>query len=123
VDVSSPLRSIAPGLDLAVLQVLAGTHSAMSASQIVRVAPRGGHTGLLPVLDRLVVHGLVAAEPANQGYLYRLDREHVLADAVSAAASARGSVPRRLRGAVGTSGPGLVHVPTATPTATWICSW
>lgn len=109
VDFSSPLRSIAPGLDSAVLQVLAGTHSGLSASQIARLAPRGSRTGLLPVLDRLVVHGLVVAEPANLGHLYRLNREHVLASAVLAAVAARGAVLERLKNAVEELGPGLVH--------------
>jgi predicted nucleotidyltransferase len=109
VDLSSPLRSIAPGLDSAVLQVLAGTHSGLSASQIARLAPRGSRTGLLPVLDRLVGHGLVIAEPANQGYLYRLNREHVLADAVLIATAARSSALDRLAAVVGALGPHLIH--------------
>jgi predicted nucleotidyltransferase len=52
------------------------------------------------VLQRLVEHGLVLAQPANQGALYRLNREHVLADCVIRAAGARGEIVRRLREAV-----------------------
>ena len=100
VDLSSPLRSLAPSLDSAVLQTLAGTHSALSATQIARLAGRGTRVGLLPVLARLVEHGLVTAEPANRGFLYRLNRSHVLADAVLAAAGARAVIVERLTEAV-----------------------
>jgi predicted nucleotidyltransferase len=100
VDLSSPLRSIAPGLDSAVLEVLAGTESPLSASQIARLARRGTRPGQLPVLNRLVEHGLVHAEPANQGHLYRLNREHVLADAVLSATRARSGFLARLTHAV-----------------------
>jgi predicted nucleotidyltransferase len=96
VDLASPLRSVSPGLDSAVLQVLAGTESALSASQIARLAPRGTRVGQLPVLNRLVEHGLVIAEPANHGFLYRLNREHVLADPVMSIARSRTTVLERL---------------------------
>ena len=109
-DLSSPLRTVSPGLDSAVLQVLAGTESALSASQIARLAPRGTRAGQLPVLNRLVDHGLVVAEPANQGYLYRLNREHVLAGPVVAAANARAIVLERLTAAVKSLRPAPVHV-------------
>ena len=99
-DLSSPLRSIAPGLDSAVLQTLAGTESGLSASQVARLAGRGTRVGLLPVLARLVGHGVVLAEPANRGYLYRLNRSHVLADAVVSAAGARRAIFDRLTEAV-----------------------
>lgn len=109
VDIASPLRSLAPGLDSAVLQVLAGTHSGLSASQIARLAPRGSRAGQLPVLNRLVEHGVVTAEPANQGYLYRLNREHVLADAVLVATKARTTTLERLTAGVRTLSPEPVH--------------
>jgi predicted nucleotidyltransferase len=99
VDLSSPLRSVSPGLDSAVLQVLAGTESSLSASQIARLAARGTRVGQLPVLNRLVEHGLVLAEPANRGFLYRLNREHVLADPVLSIARAGATVVERLTGA------------------------
>ena len=96
VDLASPLRSIAPGLDSAVLQVLAGTESGLSASQIARLAPRGTRVGQLPVLNRLVEHGLVIADPANHGFLYRLNREHVLAVPVLMVSRARATILERL---------------------------
>lgn len=109
-DLASPLRSISPGLDSAVLQVLAGTESGLSASQIARLAPRGTRVGQLPVLNRLVEHGLVIADPANRGFLYRLNRDHVLADAVLAAARARTTLLQRMAESAAALRPEPVHV-------------
>lgn len=109
-DLTFPLRSLVPTLDSAVLEVLAGTESGLSATQIARVAARGSRQGQALVLDRLVDHGLVIAEPANRGYLYRLNRDHVLADAVLSACRARRTVLDRLTEAVEALDPAPVHV-------------
>ena len=108
-DLENPIRSIAPSLDSSVLQVLAETESALSATQITQLARFGSRTGLLPVLDRLVDHGLVNAEPANRGFMYRLNREHVLADPLLAIARVRAEVLRRLQVAVGSLTPSPLH--------------
>ena len=110
VDLSSPLRSISPGLDSAVLKVLARTESGLSASQIARLSSRGTRAGQHPVLNRLVEHGLVSAEVANTGFLYRLNREHVLTSAVLAAVAARQTILTRLTAAVLQMRPEPVHV-------------
>jgi predicted nucleotidyltransferase len=78
-----------PSLEWAVLEVLAGTQSGMGASQIARLSAEGSRSGQGFVLDRLVRQGLVIAEPANQGFLYRLNRDHLLAQAVLDAAATR----------------------------------
>lgn len=96
-DLASPLRSLIPSLDSAVLEVLAGTESALSASQIARLSPRGTRAGLAAVLDRLVQHGLVLAQKANTGYLFRLNRAHVLSPAVLSAVGVRQDILNRLR--------------------------
>lgn len=95
-DLQVPLATIAPGLDSAALTALAGADTAMSATQIQRVAGRGSRYGLVLVLERLAGHGLVTAIPAARGNLYRLNREHVLAPVVVAAARARVEVDNRL---------------------------
>jgi predicted nucleotidyltransferase len=110
VDLTFPLQSLVPTLDSAVLEVLAGTESGLSATQIARLAARGSRQGQALVLDRLVEHGLVIAEPANRGYLYRLNRDHVLADAVLSACRARRRVLDRLTEAVKALDPEPVHV-------------
>lgn len=109
-DLTSPLQSLVPTLDSAVLEVLAGTESGLSATQIARLAARGSRQGQALVLDRLVEHGLVIAEPANRGYLYRLNRDHVLADAVLSACRARRTVLDRLTEAVKALEPEPAHV-------------
>ena len=78
-DLTLPLGTLIPSLDSAVLEVLARTESGLSASQIARLSARGTRAGQAAVLSRLVAHGLVMAEKANTGYLYRLNRAHVLA--------------------------------------------
>ena len=110
VDLSSPLRSVAPGLDSAVLEVLARTESGLSATQIARLAGRGSRAGQRDVLNRLVEHGLVLAEPANRGYLYRLNRSHVLADPLLAVARSRSTILDRLKQASQTLQPSPLHV-------------
>ena len=89
-DLRHPLRSLVPSLDWAVLEVLAGTESGLGASQIARLSQGGSRSGQAPILDRLVRQGMVIAEPANQGFLYRLNRSHLLAPAVLDAAGVRG---------------------------------
>src|SRR5664279_3861208 len=105
VDLTSPLRTLAPSLESAILEVLAGTESALSASTIARLSRRGTRQGQWTVLTRLVGHGLVLADPSSTGSLYRLNREHVLAPAVLSAVAARQEVLRRLTAAVANLGP------------------
>lgn len=109
VDLTSPLRSLTPSLESAVLEVLAGTESGLNAVQIARLARRGTRTGQRPVLERLVEHGLVIADPANTGFLYRLNRDHVLTPAVLSAVGARVEVLERLTRACEQLEPVPVH--------------
>lgn len=104
------MRSIAPGLDSAVLEVLARTESGLSATQIASLAGRGSRAGQRDVLNRLVEHGLVLAEPANRGYLYRLNRSHVLTDPLLAVARSRSTILDRLRQASQSLQPNPLHV-------------
>ncbi|MDR1266663.1 MAG: nucleotidyltransferase domain-containing protein [Propionibacteriaceae bacterium] len=99
-DLTTPLSTIAPGLESAALTVLAGADTALSATQIQRVAGRGSRYGLVLALERLVGHGVVTAIPASRGNLYRLNRDHVLAPVVIAAVRVRGEADRRLSEAV-----------------------
>lgn len=110
VDLSSPLRSLIPTLDSAVLDVLAGTESALSLAQLSKMATHGSRAGLSLALDRLVEQGLVSALPANRGSLYRLNRDHVLAEAVTTAAAARQTILSRLVAQVQQMNPTPEHV-------------
>ncbi len=108
-DLRHPLRSLVPSLDGAVLEVLAGTESGLGASQIARLSYDGSRSGQAPILDRLVRQGLVTAEPANQGFLYRLNRDHLLAPAILHAAGLRGRLLKLLGAQAGTLTPRPVH--------------
>lgn len=110
VDLSDPTQSLIPSLDGAVLGVLAGTEGALSVTAIKRLARRGSRAGLSLALDRLTFHGLVIAEPANRGYMYRLNRHHVLTEAVLSAASARAELLTRMRDGLTSWEPPPVHV-------------
>lgn len=108
-DLAHPLRSLVPSLDSAVLEVLARTESGLSATQITRLSHRGTRAGQRPVLDRLVEHGLVVADPSSTGHLYRLNRGHLLADAVLSAARARSTLLERLAAACLALRPAPIH--------------
>ncbi len=109
-DLSLPLRSLVPSLDSVVLDVLAGTESGLTLAQIARIGDRGSRQGLALVLDRLVEHGLVHAEPAGRGHLYRLNRDHVLAEAVLSASGARAVLLQRIARAAAALVPTPTHV-------------
>lgn len=82
------------------LSVLVGTESGMGISQITRLADRGSRQGIALVLDRLTEQGLVLSQPANRGFMYRFNRDHVLAPAILCAADARQEIINRLTVAV-----------------------
>jgi predicted nucleotidyltransferase len=108
-DLRHPLRSLVPSLDWAVLEVLAGTESGLSASQIARLSADGSRSGQAAILDRLSKQGLVIAEPANQGFLYRLNRDHLLASAVVSTVGIRARLIDLLREEAAELFPAVVH--------------
>lgn len=112
VDLQHPLRSLVPSLDWAVLEVLAAAESSFGVSQIGRLSSSGSRMGHSAVLLRLVEHGLVLAEPANRGLLYRFNRNHMLAPAVLLAVGLRGQLLERLRDRVAQLAPVPVHAST-----------
>lgn len=109
-DLTSPLHSLIPTLDSAVLEVLSGNESSLSLAQVTRLAPRGSRPGLALAMDRLVEQGLVLATPANRGNMYRLNRDHVLVDAVVSASRARSTILARIGVDVARMEPRPVHV-------------
>lgn len=110
VDLTHPLRSLVPSLDADVLEVLSGVETGLGLSQITRLASRGSRMGISHVVNRLVEHGVLLAEPANQGYLYRLNRQHLLAPVVLAAASLRTTLLARLADCALELAPAPIHV-------------
>ena len=104
-DLTSPVGSLIPSMEGAVLDVLAGTHRALGPTKIAELARRGSRSGISLALDRLTEQGLVVAEPTNYGHAYRLNRDHVLAPAVLTAAKGREEFLRRLTDACGSLHP------------------
>jgi predicted transcriptional regulator len=99
-DVSRPFAAISPGVDAAVLVVLAGSTRPRSGRELARRAGRS-NTGVQQVLNRLVEHGLVNREEVGRTFLYELNRDHLLASTVEQMAGARTELIRRLREAIG----------------------
>lgn len=92
------------------LEVLSRTESGLGQSRIARLAPRGSRSGLSLALDRLVLHGLVLADPTNHGFVYRLNRDHLLVAAVEVAMRTRATVLERLASAAEALVPAPTHV-------------
>ena len=67
------------------------------------------HEGCRRLLAALLAALLAGAQPANRGHLYRLNRDHVLAVAVSSACRARVTLLARLAEAVPGLHPQPVH--------------
>src|SRR4051794_30709298 len=110
VDVAHPYAAIAPGVEGAVLVVLAGTTAPLTGRQIARLAARGTSPSVSAALDRLVERGLVHRQVAGRAYLHTLNRDHVAAPVVEALAGLRGELLRRLRDALADWDPAPVHV-------------
>lgn len=108
-DLGAPLRTLIPSLDSAVLEVLARVEQPQSASAIWRASSRGTRPGQQPILNRLVESGLVEASPSAAGRLYALNREHILAEAILSATTARARLVDRLKSRLNSIDPRPVH--------------
>jgi predicted nucleotidyltransferase len=87
VDISNPFRSIAPTVDADVLGVLTRTHSSLTGVKVAELAGRS-YAQVRSVLHRMVSEGVVDAERHGQAFSYRLNRDHVIAEAVTSIAQA-----------------------------------
>lgn len=76
-DLSSPLRAVAPGVEGDVLDVLLRSHAPLTGARVAALAERS-ETQVRQVLRRFEQHGLVDVERHGQSYSYVLNREHVL---------------------------------------------
>lgn len=72
---------------------------ALTGRRVQELAGRS-YAQVRDVLNRLVAHGLVDAEPHGSTVAYSFNREHVLASAIESASGAGGEVERRLRAAL-----------------------
>lgn len=92
-DTGSPISSVIPSLDGAVLAALAGTNAPLNLSSAHKLAGRGSLSGVRRVLVRLVAHGIVLDVPGG----YVLNRDHVAAPAVESLAQLWGEALDRIR--------------------------
>lgn len=97
----SPIMSVIPSLDGAVLGALAATTAPLNLSNVHRLAQTGSLSGVRLVLVRLTSTGLVHEVPGG----YVLNRDHVAAESVLSLARLWGSVLERIRTEVATWAP------------------
>jgi predicted nucleotidyltransferase len=88
-DFAHPLRVVSPTLDGDVLAVLAGAEEEFSGRRIHRLIARGSEPGVRKAVERLVEQGIVLKRRAGRANLYRLNREHLSAEAIESLAGAR----------------------------------
>jgi predicted nucleotidyltransferase len=99
-DLSRPYSAVTPSLDGDVLAVLAGTRRPLTGREVARLARRGSQRGILLVLERLALDGLVECQEAGRALLFTLNREHVAAPAVELLAELRRELLSRIGSAV-----------------------
>jgi predicted nucleotidyltransferase len=101
VELSNPISSVIPSAHGAVLAVLAHADAPLSGRQIAKLArgqvqqPRAND-----VLRELTEAGIVSCERHTSVYLYRLNHNHVVAEAIMMLANLRERVMQRMREAV-----------------------
>ncbi|WP_354239267.1 nucleotidyltransferase domain-containing protein [Arthrobacter sp. UYEF20] len=83
---------------MGVLYVLARADAEFTVPQIVKLLPeRGSLAGVRKALNRLTEHGVVLERVAGRTHTYHLNREHLIADAVVAMATAKTQLADRIR--------------------------
>ena len=97
-DLSNPIATVIPSAHGPVLEVLARTDVPLSGRAVAALtAGRVSHARTRQVLLELVASGLVTAQDAPPARLYRLNRQHLAADAVTVLASLRATLLHRMR--------------------------
>lgn len=96
-DLQHPMSSVIPGPRGVILELLANTFEPLTGNQIAKLSGgRASQSTVSRELAGLVASGLVSSRPAGSARLYELNREHVGAGAVMAAASMRDVLLERL---------------------------
>lgn len=82
-DVTSPITSVLPGVTGVVLGVLGRTDAPLTGRRIAEmVSSSASQSGVNRALQQLTSVGLVHRTEAGSAYLYRLNQDHLAADAV-----------------------------------------
>lgn len=96
------MRVVTPTLDGNVLQILARTDATFTSGDVARIANGPSPAGIRRTLERLAGQGIVSRKKAGRVFLYRLNPDHLAADAVRALASQRTELLHRLGATVAT---------------------
>lgn len=97
-DLSRPISTVIPSAHGPVLEVLARTDVPLTGRGVaVLTEGRVSHARTRQVLLELVASGLVSAQEAPPARLYRLNRQHLAAAAVTALADLRTTLLDRMR--------------------------
>ncbi len=97
-DLGNPMSSVIPAVHGVVLEVLARSDRPLSGRQAAAlVADLAGHRQVNVVLGQLTEAGLVLREHHPPAYLYRLNHDHVAAEAIIALSDLRGILLARMR--------------------------
>lgn len=97
----NPLTAISPSLDMGVLHALGRSEAAFTAPGIQKILPEAGSlAGVRKALQRLTDQGIVLDEVVGRTHAYRLNREHLLADAILAMVAAKSVLLDRIRGEI-----------------------
>lgn len=96
----APFEVITPTVDGEVLHVLAAGDTWHSIPEIARKIPERSEEGVRLVVRRLAAQGILEHQSAGRGSVYRLNREHIAADAVLALFDLRERLIERLAIAV-----------------------
>jgi hypothetical protein len=88
-DVSHPIRSVIPSVHGDVLAVLARTDAALTGRGVAGLVEGVSRAGVQKALAALVESGVVLVQHQPPANLYRLNRQHLAADAIVALATMR----------------------------------
>lgn len=91
-----PLSVVTPTVDGAVLQVLGAADRAFTTSEVTNLIQRSP-AGVRLVLNRLTREGLVDLQRVGPTFTYRLNRDHLAAEAVMALSGLKATFVQRLR--------------------------
>lgn len=100
-ELSNPISSVIPSAHGAVLAVLAHADAPLSGRQIAKLAhSQVQRSRANDVLRELTAAGIVSCERHASMYLYRLNHDHVVAEAIMMLANLRERLIQRMREAV-----------------------
>jgi hypothetical protein len=94
-ELSHPLRLVAPTLDADLLEVLAAADRGFTGRELAR-AVGSSQEGARGALARLVAQGIVRRQRVGSALLYALNREHLGAPLIVALADLRAELLRRI---------------------------